>query len=387
MLQQEQPATRPEHTAKLEAVMHWFALASLSPVAVLVAACLWGGVWAWLALAYVTIFVRFMDRAVEISLPARDDRISQHFAIGLNIVLGLVHFPVLALGVVAISGTPQLTTPQALATALALGLYLGQVSNSNAHELIHSTGRWPRRLGIAVYSSMLFGHHASAHPRVHHIHVATDSDPNSAKLGEGFYRFWPRAWLGSFRAGYQAETDARSLKATNTATGIHPYVLYSAGGLATLAASYVLAGWPGLWVLIGLAVYAQMQLLLADYIQHYGLRRQVKGNGKPEPAGPQHSWNAPHWYSAAMMLNAPHHSDHHLNPSRKFPALRLEPERMPVWPYSMPTMATLALVPPLWRRVMDPRVLALQAKASGRLETGEFTNSAGDKRTANLPLS
>jgi alkane 1-monooxygenase len=76
--------------------------------------------------------------------------------------------------------------------------------------------------------------------------------------------------------------------------------------------------------------------------------------------GPQHSWNAPAWYSSAMMLNAPRHSDHHMRPSRAFPALKLTPGTMPMLPRSLPVMAVLALVPPLWRRVMDRRVARWQ---------------------------
>jgi alkane 1-monooxygenase len=82
-----------------------------------------------------------------------------------------------------------------------------------------------------------------------------------------------------------------------------------------------------------------------------------------ERAGPQHSWNAPQWFSSAMMLNAPRHSDHHLHPGRPFPALRLDPADMPVLPHSMPVMATLALAPPLWRRAMAPCVSRWSAAA------------------------
>jgi len=100
---------------------------------------------------------------------------------------------------------------------------------------------------------------------------------------------------------------------------------------------------------------AQVQILLSDYVQHYGLERGEKENGKLEPVGPQHSWNAPHAVTAAMMLNAPRHSDHHMRPARAFPALEVTQE-MPKLPYSLPIMAVIALVPPLWRRVMDRRV-------------------------------
>ncbi len=100
-----------------------------------------------------------------------------------------------------------------------------------------------------------------------------------------------------------------------------------------------------------------------SYVQHYGLRRHKLPDGKTEPIGPRHSWNTGAWYSAAMMLNAPRHSDHHLRPARAFPALEIAPDTMPMLPRSLPVMGVIALVPPIWRRVMDARVARWQERA------------------------
>lgn len=329
-----------------------FALASLVLVALLLAACLAGGPWPAAALVYVTLFVWLMDR-LTVAAAIRDDAAALRFARVLTTTLGLAHLGLLPLAVWAVVRAPWLGPVQALLVALAVGLFAGQVAHPTAHELIHASGRMRRRLGVAVYASLLFGHHVSAHLRVHHVWVATDRDPNSARPGEGFYRFWPRAWVGSYLAGFNAETAARARAAT--ARGLHPYIVHAGGALLALALAAALAGGRGAAVWLGIAVYAQMQILLADYVQHYGLRRRTGTDGRPEPAGAEHSWNAPHWYSSALMLNAPRHSDHHQNPARAFVQLRLDPARMPVLPYSLPTMAVLALVPPLWRRAMDRR--------------------------------
>jgi alkane 1-monooxygenase len=136
---------------------------------------------------------------------------------------------------------------------------------------------------------------------------------------------------------------------------------YIGGAGVALVVAYGLAGARGVAVFVVLVTYAQMQLILADYVQHYGLRRADRGDGKPEPAGPSHSWNAPQWYSSAMMLNAPRHSDHHMHPMRLFPALRLDRDTMPILPLSLPAMASIALIPPLWRRVMDPALSRWQS--------------------------
>jgi len=357
--------------------MYWFAIASLTPAALILTACLLGGLWAWAALVFVTLFVALADRLNHVTLSPREDDTANRFARRLGVVLALVHFVLLLAGVRAIAGLTVLGPGQALALAIALGLFLGQVSNSNAHELIHAANRWRRLLGVLVYVSLLFGHHASAHPKVHHVHVATARDPNSARPGQGFYHFWPRAWIGSFRAGLRAETAARARLRITPPALTHPYLGYVGGAVLALALAFWLAGGAGVAVYLGLAGYAQMQLILADYVQHYGLRRAVRDSGRMEPAGAMHSWNAGAWYSSAMMLNAPRHSDHHMHPSRRFPALRLDRDTMPILPYSLPVMAAIAMVPRLWRNVMDPRVARWQmARGAGGVSGGNLSLSA-----------
>ncbi|MDU8911319.1 alkane 1-monooxygenase [Aestuariicoccus sp. MJ-SS9] len=311
-----------------------------------------GGLWAGLALAYITVFTFFMDKIAALAAP---DTPGQAFpaGTGLSVALGLVHFPLLFGGVHVLATGPLPLIDKVLLFS-ALALFLGQVSNSNAHELIHQGRRGLRRLGVAVYCSLLFGHHASAHVRVHHVHAATDRDPNSARLGEGFWRYALRAWRGSLVEGWRAE---RALRARGSGSGWHPYAVYAAGALASLAAAFAVAGMPGVPVLLALAGYAQLQLLLSDYVQHYGLRRRVTGD-RPEPVGPQHSWNAPQGFSSALMLNAPRHSDHHAHPARPYPGLGIDRQAMPILPHSLPVMAVLALAPPVWRRVMDRRARA-----------------------------
>ncbi|WP_136439229.1 alkane 1-monooxygenase [Pacificoceanicola onchidii] len=304
-----------------------------------------GGGWAVAALLYITVFTFFMDKITALAAP---DHPGAEFPAGdgLAVLLALAHFPLLYGGIAVLAGAMPIWEKGVLFVALAL--FLGQVSNSNAHELIHRSARSLRLLGMAVYSAVLFGHHASAHVRVHHVHAATDRDPNSARPGEGFWRFLLRAWRGELIEGYRAETRFRRGR------GMHPYRGYGLGALASLGVAYVMGGGAGVFWLLALAAYAQIQLYLSDYVQHYGLRRREVA-GRLEPVGPHHSWNSPHGFSSALMLNAPRHSDHHTRPSVPYPGLDLDREAMPVLPQSLPVMAVIALVPPLWRRMMDRR--------------------------------
>lgn len=352
--------TRDDAGEKMPIVV--FALASLTPALLLIAGALMGGGWLLAALIYLTLFTFLMDRLVatqpdqEGEFPAGD---------GLLAVLGLSQFLLLPLGVWAL--TTHLSGAEWLAGFAAFGLWLGQIGNSAAHELIHRRNPVLYQLGRWMFVAILFGHHTSAHRLVHHPHVATPADPNSPRRGQSYYGFLPRAWIGSFRAGLAAER-ALLARQTRGRRRLNPYLVHIGGALAFLALAGATLGWQGLAIYLGLTFHAQSQILMSDYVQHYGLRRQRRADGRLEPVNAAHSWNGGQWFSAAMMLNAPRHSDHHTHPSRPYPQLRL-PVGAPMLPAPLPAMAIVALVPPWWRRVMDPRVMAVQSAQSAQTAT------------------
>ncbi|WP_297771478.1 alkane 1-monooxygenase [uncultured Roseovarius sp.] len=341
--------------------MSRFIIATSLPLCLTGLAAVQGGIWGWLAVGYVTVLVFTLDRLIA-HQPANPDPDAEFPAAdALLIGLGLGHLALLPLAVWAIAGASALAPVERLLVAIAAGLVMGQISHPVAHELIHRGARFKRRLGRLIYTSLLFGHHASAHLHVHHVHVASAQDPSSARGGEGFYRYTARAWPGGFMAGLRAENRRQ----TGRSVPEHPYILYLGGAAGALLISGATLGWRGVAALVFIAGYAQIQILLSDYVQHYGLRRAVLPDGRAEPVGPQHSWNAPHVASAAMTLNAPRHSDHHVIPKRPYPALQLTPPSMPVLPYALPVMAVLALVPPLWRRIMDPHAARWRNSSGG----------------------
>lgn len=336
-----------------------FTVATLTPLALICAASLFGGVWAALALLWMTAITAGLDELVKRISPAQGNS-EFPAANGLSVLLAIGHFGALGLTVWALSGDSLGGWAKA-GLFLAMGLFAGQVSNSNAHELIHRGSRWLHRLGMWVYISLLFGHHTSAHVLVHHVQVGTRADPNTARLGESLYRFILRAWIGSFRAGYRAERDR--MARAGKPRWRHPYGVYFGGAAAFGATAFWIGGGTGLLAYIWLAGFAQLQLMMNDYVQHYGLARAIRDTGKAEPVNARHSWNSPHWFSSGLMLNAPRHSDHHAHPSRPYAALDLPPDG-PMLPRSVPVMACVALYPRLWRRVMDHRARLWQNPAA-----------------------
>lgn len=351
-----------------------FAVATFAPVPLLLLGAGFGGWWPWLALIWITVVIYTLDRIIARAAPDAPEDVEFPAADRLSVALAVAHFWLMLVAVAAVSGATGVSWPARIALFFGFGLFFGQVSNSNAHELIHRGDKFLFLLGKWVYISMLFGHHTSSHRLIHHRFVGTPEDPNTAVLGEDFYSFFRRAWIGSFQAGWQAEAirskarKARRTGQTDLKTRIatlNPYFSYVAGGLGCIALIAVLFGWKGIIAYLLLCLYAQMQILLADYVQHYGLTRRATGPMSYEPVTSRHSWDAREPVSSLWMLNAPRHSDHHAHPGRPYPALRLTDETVPrddrpMLPRSLPAMATLALFPTFWHRVMDRRVKRLR---------------------------
>ncbi|KAF0676130.1 alkane 1-monooxygenase [Profundibacterium mesophilum] len=345
------------------------AAAPLLPAALIAVGTQLGGPWIAAALAAMTLGAAILDRQLPAAPAAPPGAAVPSLRwTALPVAIAIAHFALLALVLRALAGHPgtggaALGGLERAGLLLAMGLWAGQVANADAHELIHRPARGLHRLGAAIYVTLLFGHHCAAHMLVHHPLVGTPDDPATAPRGMSLYRYLPRAWIGGFRAGAAAQT--RRLRKRHGAAWWrhHPYLVYVGGAAGCLAASGLAFGWHVLPWYLSLAGLAQSQLLMTDYVQHYGLVRPRGADGRLPPVGAGHSWNAPHRYSAAMLLNAPHHSRHHQSPGLPYGALGIA-DGAPRLPAPLPMMATLALWPRGWRRLMDRRVAAIRNAAA-----------------------
>ncbi len=245
------------------------------------------------------------------------------------------------------------------AAFFGMGVFSGTIGIVYAHELMHQKPKLERWLADLLLASVLYSHFRSEHLRVHHTHVATPRDAVSARYNEGFHRFFLRVlWqcLGSSWVAEAAMLARRNLPVWHAS---NPFWRYGALQLAMLVLAFALGGGLGLLLFIFQAHVAVSQLELTNYIEHYGLIRRKTADGKYEPVGPHHSWNAAHRASNWLLINLQRHSDHHYKPDRRFPLLQTYgPDIAPTLPFGYPMMTMIALVPPLWRRVMNPRVRA-----------------------------
>jgi alkane 1-monooxygenase len=238
-----------------------------------------------------------------------------------------------------------------------MGVLSGTVGINYSHELMHQKSRLERWLADLLLAMVLYSHFRSEHLLVHHRHVATPRDPVTARYNEGFHRFYPRVlrqcWLSAFRA----EKEQLSRRNQHWTHPRNPFYRYWALQGAMLLIAFLAGGLSGLMLFCIQAGVAIWQLELVNYVEHYGLTRKYLGNGKFEHVLPRHSWNAAHKASNWLLINLQRHSDHHYKPDRRFPLLQNHTETdAPQLPYGYPVMTVAAMVPPLWRRVMNPRV-------------------------------
>jgi alkane 1-monooxygenase len=240
----------------------------------------------------------------------------------------------------------------ALTEAMVSGIAI-----NTAHELGHkraSLERWLSRIALAQSG---YGHFFIEHNRGHHVRVATPEDPASARLGESFYAFLPRTVIGSLRSAWALERvrlrrrDKGPWTLRNDILGAWAMsvVLYG-----TLVAGFGLIVLPYLLIQ---AVFGFSLLEVVNYLEHYGLLRQKADDGRYERTRAEHSWNSNNVASNVLLYHLQRHSDHHANPIRRYQALR-HMEDAPQLPTGYAGMILLAVIPPIWRRVMDHRVLA-----------------------------
>lgn len=261
------------------------------------------------------------------------------------------------------AATHPLTWVQELGLAATVGIMTGVGINA-AHELGHKHEKlehWASKLALAP---ALYGHFFVEHNWGHHKRVATPEDPASSRLGEGFYRFWARSVPGSVVSAWGIE-QRRLRRRGRRVLSPGNRVLQAWSLSAVLVGVAVALGGPELLPFLLVQAVVGFSLLEAvNYVEHYGLRRQRDASGRYERVTPRHSWNNNHVVTNLLLYQLQRHSDHHENPARRFVALRHVPEA-PQLPAGYAAMILLALIPPAWRRVMDPR---LAAHYGGRLE-------------------
>ncbi len=245
---------------------------------------------------------------------------------------------------------PALGTAGRFGWLLSVGIFSALFAVTVAHELIHHRNRVDRVLGGILLSTACFGTFKIVHLRVHHRFVGTEVDFSSARRGNSIYRFWLRCLIGNpCEALRQERIHLRRLGRPLWRSELGVWYGLSAVWLALAIAVW---GWRGGAFFLLQSLVAILALDWTNYVQHYGLRRRTDAKGRYERVRPHHAWSMQCRISNLALLNLLRHGDHHTHPMAPYHALAHTPA--PAYPYPFGFMMVLALVTPLFRRIVDP---------------------------------
>ncbi|WKB51699.1 alkane 1-monooxygenase [Eleftheria terrae] len=360
----ERPASPPSPFGHRRLAFLLFLLSALPPLIAWSAASRWGhwNLWAWYT--PVQFFVLFPLAEMAIGTDRRNPDPASEAALAADRfypALTLLCVP-LQLGLMLWGGWVFATVPLEplgrLGWLVSMGCLGGVLAINTAHELIHKPGRLERAGGGLLLASVGYGSFKIEHIYGHHVDVATPADGSTARRGEHVYGFILRALRHNIARAYALERH----HARRRGQSWHWWRSETSGWLLASAcfagACGVIAGGPiGVAYFVGQAFFSVCLLEIINYIEHYGLQRRRGPDGRYERVDPRHSWNSDFLLSNLMLFQLQRHSDHHAHPARRYQVLRRF-EHSPQLPFGYATGVVLALLPPLWWRVMNPRAEA-----------------------------
>ncbi len=331
--------------------------------ALAIAGLLLGGAWTWALPAVIFGLVPLAELFLRGSTdnPSPDQEARRRDGRGFDLLVYSIVPLQLGILLLLLVRAPQLGGLELAGAVLSVGICGGGLGMNAAHELGHRPGRLDRWLARLLLTSVLYQHFHVEHNRGHHARVATPDDAATARVGDVLYPFWLRSIAGGLRSSWQLEADRLARKGRSAWTWDNEVLRGHVAHVVVLALVAVLAGPVGLAAFVGASTVAILLLETVNYVEHYGLARQQRPDGRYERTRPAHSWNSNRPLGRVLLFDLTRHSDHHAFPARPYQLLRHHDEA-PELPTGYPGMILLALVPPLFHAVMHRRIRAETAR-------------------------
>lgn len=243
---------------------------------------------------------------------------------------------------------------------VSMGIGCGALGINVAHELGHRKKRYEQWMSKALLLTAQYMHFFIEHNRGHHKNVSTELDPATSRYGETVYAFGFRSVVMGYISAWKLELGRLARKGLPWYHWSNEMIFYVVCQTALLIGVAAFFSVPTMLMTLAASVIGFILLEIINYVEHYGLARHKAGSHFKKVL-PIHSWNSNHPMGRLMLFELTRHSDHHYKASRKYQVLR-HFDDAPQMPTGYPGMIVLALIPPLWFKVMNPRVHALQEK-------------------------
>lgn len=269
--------------------------------------------------------------------------------LNLLIVYGLLFF------VLHIVSTTEFSIAEIIGTILSLGIVLGANGINVAHELGHRDKLYERILGKLLLIPSHYTHFFIEHNHGHHLHVSTPEDPSTAKINQSLYAFWIQTVFGTYNKAWKIQRKLNQIENRSWYSFKNDMLWFTLIQISYLVSVYYFFGSIGFLVASTSGIIGFLLLETINYIEHYGLKRNLLPSGRYERVSEKHSWNSNHILGRIMLYELTRHSDHHYKSQKKYQVLEYHDES-PQMPYGYPTSMLLSLVPPVWFSVMNSRI-------------------------------
>lgn len=254
------------------------------------------------------------------------------------------------------AGSPPISIISFTGLALSVGMVNSILGFTLAHEFIHRYSKTERVAGYLLLLQNNYLHYGIEHVRGHHVYACTPEDPVTARMHESVYAFLARVVRGTYVSALKIENKKLSGRSFKKPFLHNQMILFATLQIALMVLIYLTMGkFSLLFFLLQNAVAISM-LHIMDYLQHYGLIRNENPDGKYEKLNAHHAWNTGRYNKAINLFQLENHADHHIHPGRPFDKLSLYDES-PEHPAGYSFMVLLSLIPPLWFKIMDKRIL------------------------------
>ena len=249
----------------------------------------------------------------------------------------------------------ELSTFDLIGRISSLGVLCGILGINVGHELGHRTNRFERFLGEILLLTSLETHFLPYHNSGHHYNVATPKDPATARKNEWLFFFWFRSQIGSYIQAWKIEANRLKKNRRNFFSISNKMLIYTLAQIMVLVAIYNIFNLDTMFAFMIASLVGILMLETVNYIEHYGLRRNLKENGNYERVQPHHSWNSDHIVGRTILFELSRHSDHHYKASKQYQLLdsRVNSPQMIT---GYPGMMLLAFIPPLWFKIMNKQL-------------------------------
>ncbi len=232
-----------------------------------------------------------------------------------------------------------------------------------AHELGHKNNKLDKYLAKLLLIQVFYGHFTVKHNRGHHLNVGTPLDTATSRLDQTYYSFWKQSVFKGFISAIEIENEYLKNKKIKKSLFNHE-VYYSVffSCLFLLLSSLIVYVFNEQMLLLYLVFFiAQTFLSISllesvEYIEHYGIIRNLKEDSTYEKTNATHSWNANFIISNYFLFQLQRHSDHHLYATKNYQILK-QYDESPQLPNGYPAMVLLTLLPPIWFKIMNKRVI------------------------------